>query len=607
MPVLAAEVVAVWAGGLGPRSMYLHVQTDQTATLRLQLSQDSAHFSNPLYSPYHTSKGQDDYVVRIQLTGLQPNTTYFYRIEVNGSTESEPPGRFHTPGEGPYSFRFALGACMGGSSNRLVFETIERQNVLFFLHTGDMHYGNIADNCEQEFRQAFQDILSSPRQQALYRRVPLAYMWDDHDYGPNDSDAKAPCREVARKSYQRYVPHYPLAFGQGDVPISQSFVIGRVRFVLADLRSEKSRPVFEPNSCDKVQTGSNFGFQLDWFKEELLAAKQQGQVVAWVSGIPYINADGGPNYHCKEADNWGGYPEERREIADFIAAHDIPIMILGGDAHMTAIDDGSNSDYATGGGAPIPVFHAGSLDRGGSYKGGPYSHGYRKGGGQFGLVEITDPGGEALQVKWIGMNEQEEVLISEDVGTPLLHEFELRPAPPVTFPLDFVHAEALAAAHRVVLRWQTANELNLSHFVVERSLDQRLFQPLGRVGAGGQVYHFADSLPLRLPRYYRIKAVDMDGGLTYSRLLAVEPQVEKPLLTLFPNPSAGQFQLYLAGISGRVEVQVADMQGKTYHRQEYTVGGGALQLDMRGLPPQMYVLHCFRPGLWLSQPFVIHK
>jgi hypothetical protein len=66
--------------------------------------------------------------------------------------------------------------------------------------------------------------------------------------------------------------------------------------------------------------------------------------------------------------------------------------MLSGDAHMLAIDDGTNSDYATAGGAGFVVMHAAALDRRGSVKGGPYSEGTYPGGGQFGLVSIADDG-----------------------------------------------------------------------------------------------------------------------------------------------------------------------------------------------------------------------
>jgi hypothetical protein len=59
---------------------------------------------------------------------------------------------------------------------------------------------------------------------------------------------------------------------------------------------------------------------------------------------------------------------------------------------MTAIDDGSNSDYSGTGRAGFPVMHAGALDRPGHAKGGPYSEGAFPGAGQFGTVTVRDRG-----------------------------------------------------------------------------------------------------------------------------------------------------------------------------------------------------------------------
>jgi hypothetical protein len=81
---------------------------------------------------------------------------------------------------------------------------------------------------------------------------------------------------------------------------------------------------------------------------------------------------------------------------------------------MLAADNGSNSDYATGGGAPIPVMCAGPLDQEPSLKGGPYSQGvYRvkKGEGAFGLLTVDDRG-DHIDVYYSGRNNQNEQKIT---------------------------------------------------------------------------------------------------------------------------------------------------------------------------------------------------
>ncbi len=46
------------------------------------------------------------------------------------------------------------------------------------------------------FRARYDDVLSSPAQSALYRSTPVAYVWDDPDYGPNDGQADPPSRKA---------------------------------------------------------------------------------------------------------------------------------------------------------------------------------------------------------------------------------------------------------------------------------------------------------------------------------------------------------------------------------------------------------------------------
>src|SRR5690606_27654729 len=134
-----------------------------------------------------------------------------------------------------------MGACAMTGSSRPVFDVIRRQNPLFFLHLGDMHYENIDAADPEAYREAWREVLASRSQAALYRSTPIAYTWDDHDFGPNNSNRLAPGRNAARRAYREMIPHYPLAAGARNAPIHQAFSIGRVRFILTDLRSSRTQ------------------------------------------------------------------------------------------------------------------------------------------------------------------------------------------------------------------------------------------------------------------------------------------------------------------------------------------------------------------------------
>ena len=117
----------------------------------------------------------------------------------------------------------------------------------------------------------------------------------------------------------------------------------------------------------------------------------------WVNSIPWIG-----DAEASE-DSWAGYAAERESIGQFIHQHDITnLVMVAGDAHMVAIDDGTNSGY--GGHAGFPILHAAALDRPGSTKGGPYSHGMFPGGGQFGILNVIDNGGDRIDVTLVGLD-----------------------------------------------------------------------------------------------------------------------------------------------------------------------------------------------------------
>ena len=400
-----AVVESIWSGAVTANSAKVNAKLfNDSTTVRLLVS-ENADLNSPIYSGYYTAnKTKNNRMVSIAVADLNADTEYFYAIESEGTVDMAMKGRFKTFPDVPASFTFAVASCATTGSNEYVFDTIRNLNPLFFLHTGDIHYQDIGQNDRDLYRAAFDSVLASPRQSKLYRNIPLVYMWDDHDYGLNNSDSFSPGREAARLTYQEYVPHYPLVSGSGDIPIYQSFTVGRVYFIMTDLRSERD-PSNAIDDATKTMLGDT---QKAWFKQELLNAKDKYPLIVWVNSVPWIGTTG--------EDGWHLYTTERKELANFVKENHISgLVILGGDAHMLAIDDGTNSDYASGGGAPIPVMHAAALDREGSIKGGPYSEDAFPGSGQFGVMRVIDNGGSTISIQWNGRNDKNEDIVTLDL------------------------------------------------------------------------------------------------------------------------------------------------------------------------------------------------
>ena len=384
------RVLWMWSGGVTTDAAVVKARVlppGNEARLVLSREPDLAQPDRTLATRADTG------IASFALGDLTPGTRYYYAVEAGDHRSAV--GRFRTFLPGPMSFRIAAASCASTGSRSTVFLAIDQLAPDLFIHMGDLHYEDIGRPLAAPFLRALDSVFSSGPQSALYRHVPIAYVWDDHDYGPNDSDRTSPSRAAAQAAYRAAVPHYPLA---GGGPIHQAYTIGRVRVILTDVRSERS-PARDRNDAAKTLLGEA---QRLWLLEQFANATSFPLVV-WVNPVPWITHEG------SRGDGWQPYARERALIANAIARLGLTrrLVMLSGDAHMAAIDDGTHSNYATE--APVgpgfPILHAAPLDRRTSLKGGPYSHGVSLQRGQFGLVDVRDDG-TSLRVSLSARNRQ---------------------------------------------------------------------------------------------------------------------------------------------------------------------------------------------------------
>lgn len=341
------------------------------ATIQLAYSLNSDMSDYSLSDPVESNAGN---VAKFTVSGLAAATKYYVQAYI-ADLLAGPVGSAVTAATGRHSFSFWAASCARSGSTQPIFDAIRTHSPALErgIHTGDLHYDDIATNSVAVFMASYDNVFDSTQQHQLYREIATSYIWDDHDYGPNNSDSTSPSREASAIAYRLRVPHAPLVQSSG--PIYRREQHGRVVFLITDLRHERT---------SSTMLGST---QKAWFIDQLSDEANDGMLLCWVNTVPWIGT------HSSDMWGVGDWADERVEIANAIKAAGVVgrFFSINGDMHGLAIDDGTNSDYATGGGAAFPVFQAAPLDQSNSSKGGPWSEGSKTDvQRQVGIITIDD-------------------------------------------------------------------------------------------------------------------------------------------------------------------------------------------------------------------------
>jgi ELWxxDGT repeat protein len=158
----------------------------------------------------------------------------------------------------------------------------------------------------------------------------------------------------------------------------------------------------------------------------------------------------------------------------------------------------------------------------------------------------------------------------------------------ITLPLRFLSFTAQKCnTNQVCLTWKTANEQNVSHFEIERSVDGISFVKVGTKAANNlsqNTYTSTDDIAAfqnSKKIYYRIKEVDVDGRSKQSNINLV--QLDSKGVLVYPtlisssfivqNNSSSTLQFQLTGVDGRVVLQQTISQGTNTVSSEKLSGG----------------------------------
>lgn len=186
-------------------------------------------------------------------------------------------------------------------------------------------------------------------------------------------------------------------------------------------------------------------------------------------------------------------------------------------------------------------------------------------------------------------------------------------------PVKYLSFDAVVNDKAVLLKWVTAQEINNSHFEVERSFDRNNFSSIGLVFDGYAVngtdksYQFKDNsteLQYRSIVYYRLKQIDIDGKATISNVLAVRLQAKADaVLQVSPNPFMENLTARFNAVeSGIAIIRISNAAGQIILSKQVTISKGYnnIQIEgLNGLATGMYVARLSINGAFIDNQRII--
>jgi alkaline phosphatase D len=267
------------------------------------------------------AKGMEQ-IFKSTVVGLSPNTEYHYQVSIDGKSDPDWKGSFKTsPVEGkPTAFRMAITSCMKigkpqGSWNLLLAEKPD-----FHLTVGDTHYADTTDPTVQ-----LQHHVAYRREKefaTVLRNIPIYAIWDDHDYGPNNSDGTAKGKEFSLAGWKQAWPNP--ASGNADTPGAFfKFSRGDVDFFVVDGRYYRD-PNDLPDDDKKRKLGDA---QFEWLLNGLKNSKAKFKIIA-----------SGSVLHHSKVDGWRIFTFSRHRLFDAIKKNKVSgVMYVGGDMHQSLV------------------------------------------------------------------------------------------------------------------------------------------------------------------------------------------------------------------------------------------------------------------------------
>ena len=305
------------------------VRTAESVEVQV-LASSKADLSAPVTSSIVRTGELSDYTAIIKVEGLNPNSTYYYLVLVDGEPATEA-GSLLFVTSPPADFTGQIKIAFGGGAgyvpeNERMWSTITSNAPQAFLFMGDNVYINIPDHPNGVHRYTYYRRQSQPEFRKLVASTAAYAIWDDHDASTDDvwmgpytdkPSWKMPLLDVFRTNWIN--PRY----GSDEYPATwHSFSIGDVEVFMLDGRFYRTNPFAQ----DPTMLGPD---QLAWLVDALKNSTATFKVIA--SPVPWSYAT-----KTDAKDMWNGFHNERDAIFGSIAENKVDgVILLSADRHRS--------------------------------------------------------------------------------------------------------------------------------------------------------------------------------------------------------------------------------------------------------------------------------
>lgn len=179
----------------------------------------------------------------------------------------------------------------------------------------------------------------------------------------------------------------------------------------------------------------------------------------------------------------------------------------------------------------------------------------------------------------------------------------------IILPIELFSFQGRAHKQHIELVWQTAMELNNDYMVIERSIDGRNFEEIGRQNGVGtsfeiQEYRFIDPRPFAGTNYYRLRQVDYDGSSSYHKVIAVEFDTADKVTELYPTVATDWITLSLkTPLAVNTTLQIQNGTGQIVAQQQLEPGEQQWNIPIQSLDAGQYFVQLLLADRVISKRF----